>query len=278
MPHNTAQASDYAFNLLRYLTLFGLLGTILIPIAFVISVSFRPPEEFFTAGVYLIPKNPSLKAWEQALKFLIEPLKNSLLIASGTTIVSMIIAVPGAYVFGRKDFPGKDIIYYALFVSLLFPHILLIVPITDIWFEIKLYNTVIGMWLALQIFVIPFMIYILRDYFEKLPKNLEEAAQIYGCTEFTAFVRVVLPIAMPAVVAVAFLAFLIGWNEFLFANMLTSGQGPRPAIVELFLLTQGTSGNVYWGRLMAITLILGTPPTVLYLFARSYLGQAFNIT
>jgi len=255
-----------------------LLATVLLPLAFVISVSFRPPAEFYTEGLYLIPKTPTIDAWEQAFEALRRPLINSAMIATGTAAIALVISVPGAYVFGRKEFPGKQAAFYLLFISLLFPHVLLIVPISDLWYAAGLFNTIPGMWLALQVFITPFSIYILRDYFEKLPRNLEESAQVYGCTEFSAFVRVVLPVAMPAIVAVAFLAFLIGWNEFLFANMLTTGTGPRPAIVALFNQTRGTSGDIFWGKLMAMSLIIGTPPTVLYLTARRYLAQAFDIS
>jgi len=104
--------------------------------------------------------------------------------------------------------------------------------------------------------------------------NLEEAAQVYGCTQFQAFVRVVLPLSAPALVAIAFLAFLIGWNDFLFANMLTTGEGPRPAVVQVFFTTQGGE-RIFWSWLMAGCLIVGTPPVVLYILGRRYLQEAF---
>jgi len=167
-------------------------------------------------------------------------------------------------------------LFYLIVIALLFPYIVLVIPITDIWIDVGLFNTVVGMWVAYQIFVTPFAVWILRDFFENLPASLEEAAQVYGHTKFSAFMRVILPVAAPAVIAVGFLAFLTGWNDFLFSNLLTNPNGPQPAIVRVF---NDTSNNrTLWGPIMARVLIIGTPPTVLYLLSRRYLSQAFAVS
>lgn len=267
---------DVGFEIVRVLILMVLLGMIVPPVLFVISVSFRPPPEFFSQSILLVPKDPTVQAWREAFQSLREPLFNSFLIATGTSILSLVITIPGAYVFARREFPGKKVGFYAILIALLFPYILLVVPISDIWYDIGLYNTVPGLWIAYQSFIVPFAIWILRDFFEQLPANLEEAAQMYGCTQFSAFVRVILPLSAPAIAAVGFLAFVIGWNDFLFSNMLTTGQGPRPAVVSIFLNTVGGEQQ-YWASMMAQSLIIGTPPTILYLVSRRYLSEAFAV-
>lgn len=100
---------------------------------------------------------------------------------------------------------------------------------------------------------------------------------VYGCSEIAAIYRVVVPLSMPAVVAVGFLAFLAGWNEFLFAHVLTTGNGPRPAVVHLFVTVVSTEG-IDWSLLIAEAIVVGLPPTVLYLFARRYLAEAFAMS
>ncbi|QCC49380.1 carbohydrate ABC transporter permease [Halobellus limi] len=264
---------DYLYKIALYGTLVVLLAMALLPFIYALSISFRPYSEVF-GTVHWIPKNPTLDPWRTAFSDLATPLKNSFLIATGTAVLSLIITIPGAYVFGRKQFPGKDIAFYAIIVALLFPYILLIVPIVDIWNDFGLYNTIPGLWLAYQVFVTPFAIWILRDFFEGLPDNIEEAAQVYGCTQFSAFLRVILPLSMPAIIAVGFISFLVGWNDFLFANMLTTGSGPRPAVVQLFISTTGGE-QTSWALLMAETILIGTPPTILYMISRRYLGNAF---
>jgi len=266
---------DVSFEGLRILVL-GFITTIaLVPIMYVIMSSFKSPTEFFVSNIQLIPEQLTLQAWSEGFSALRGPLVTSSIIATGTTILSLTITIPGAYVFARREFPGRKLIFYLVVVSLLFPYILLIIPIADIWDTIGLYNTIPGMWLAYQVFVAPFAIWLLRDFFAGLPKNIEEAAQIYGCTPFGAFVRVVIPLSAPGLMAVMFMSFLIAWNDFLFANLLLQ-QNTQTVIVTLFNTTQGGE-RTYWGMLMAQALITGIPPTVLYMVARERLTNAFAI-
>lgn len=270
------ELSDTAFEVLRLIILTSILAIIVLPVLYVISVSFRSPQEFFSSGVYLIPKEPTFQAWTDAIETLREPLMNSAQIATGTMILSLVITIPGAYVFGRKEFPGKRIGFYGIVSALMFPYIILIIPITDIWYDFNLHDTIPGMWLAYQTFVVPFAIWILRDFFEKLPEDLEEAAQVYGCTRIEAFYRVILPLSIPAIASVGFLAFLVGWNDYLFSSLLTTGAQVQPAIVTLFEITTGSERN-YWALIMASTLLVGIPPAVLYMFARRHITNAFAV-
>lgn len=271
------EVGDAWTRFMTYSVITFLLMMNIVPFLFIISVSFTPPEAFF-GDPSLIPANPTLEAWQSAFSELKDNLLNSAIIATGTAVLSMAITIPGAYAFARKRFYGKKFTFYAIVTAMMFPYVLLVIPVMDLWSTFNLYNTIPGMWLAYQIFVTPFAIWILRDFFQNLPKDLEEAAQVYGCSQFSAFTRVILPLAAPGIVAVGFLAFLTGWNDFLFSNLLTTGTGPVPAVPVLYGTIGGGSGErVYWGKLMAETLIIGIPPTVLYLFARNYLESAFAV-
>ena len=267
---------DAMFAVLKYATLAFFVVTVLVPLIFVVTVAFRPPPEFFGTDPHIIPQSPTLDAWTSAIDNLRDNLINSAIIATGTTLLSMAICIPGAYVFGRQEFPGKEWGFRLIMVALLFPYILLVIPLTDTWYRLNLYNTTLGLILAYQVFVTPFAIWILRDFFEGLPANIEEAAQVYGCSQFQAFYKVILPLSLPAVMATGFLAFLVGWNDFLFSNMLTTGTGPRPAVVSLYLQTVGGE-SIYWGSVMSMALIVGLPPTVLYLVSRRYLTESFAV-
>jgi multiple sugar transport system permease protein len=269
-------AWDVAYYVAKYVLLVLLVAMILIPVLYVVSVSFRPLSELFAGGFHFITRNPTLDNWMRAWENMKQPLINSAIISTGTMIFSLLIVVPGAYVFGRKEFPGKKWLFRLIIVTLLFPYILLTIPIMDLWNDLGLFNTIPGLWIAFQVFVTPFALWILRDFFANLPSNLEEAAQVYGCSQFSAFLRVILPLSAPAVVAVGFLAFLVGWNNFLFPSFLTTGTGPRPAVVQLYVTTQG-SETTNWGLTMTQTLLVGIPPAVLYMIARRYLTSAFVV-
>lgn len=267
---------DLAFHTTKYTILFVLLASIVVPYLIVFSVSFRPPTEFY-GDPHLIPRNPTLDGWVGGWDLVSENIVNSIFIALGTTILTLVVTIPGAYVFGRKQFPGRKPLFYMIVLALLFPYILLIIPLTSMWYDFGLFNTIPGLWIAYQVIVTPLSLWILRDYFSKMPHNLEEAAQVYGATQFSAFLRVILPLAMPAIIAVGFLAFTIAWNDFLFANMLTTGNGPRPAVVQLYNLQVRGEGG-YWAQLTAVSLIIGLPPTAMYLAARRYLTAAFTFS
>jgi multiple sugar transport system permease protein len=265
---------DALFTNLKAISLVVLLAMVLLPFLYTVVVSFRPATQLF-AGPHWIPRDFTLEWWTSVLGNYRMPLWNSFVVATGTAILSLLITIPSSYAFGRKEFPGRDLLFYTVIIALLFPYIVLVIPVTDIWDELGLFNTVVGLWVAYQIFVTPFAIWILRDFFENLPAQLEEAAQVYGHTQFSAFVRVILPIAGPALIAVAFLSFLTAWNDFLFSNLMTTSGGPQTAVVQIFGNT--SQNRTQWGPILAAVLVIGLPPTVLYMFARRYLSRAFAV-
>lgn len=268
--------SDAFFQALKYLVLAFYFAMILIPFVFILSVGFLPKSELL-GPFHLIPQNPTLESYRFAIDSIGDNLINSFIAATGTAILTLVIAVTGGYVFARKEFPGKKVSFYAIITALMFPYVLMVVPITDIFYRVGLFNTFAGLILAFQLFVAPFALWVLRDFFEKLPPHLEEAAQVYGCSEFSAFVRVVLPLSRPALMSTGFIAFVIGWHEFLFSNMLTTYQGPRPATVQLYLDT--VTGNItFWGVMMAETVLVAIPTAVLYFIARQSISETFQFT
>lgn len=268
--------ADMLFRALKYLVILFFAVVILTPLVFIVTVSFMSPSEFFEP-FHLIPRIPTLESYTSAFRSIGDNLLNSFIASTGTALVTLLIAVTGGYVFARKDFPGKRIAFFGIITALMFPYVLLVVPITDMWDQLGLYNSFAGLILSFQLFVAPFALWVLRDFFENLPPNLEEAAQVYGCSEFMAFVRVVLPLSKPAIISTGFIAFVIGWQEFLFSNMLTTAQGPRPATVQLYLDTTA-SQITYWGQMMAETVLIAIPTIVLYFIARQSISETFQFS
>jgi ABC-type glycerol-3-phosphate transport system permease component len=259
---------------LAYAGLALVLALVLIPYVYVIVTAFKPAEEVYDAT--WLPRRISFDAWVEVFEvnhFHLY-LWNSLVAGAGSAALAILISVPGAYIFARKEFRFREPFFYMIVGTLIFPFILLIVPITIAWIRIGLFDTFVGLWLAFQIFAVPYSMWILRGYFAALPKNLEEAAMVYGCTQFQAFYRVMLPLAKPVIVSVLFLAFLQGWSDFLFSNMLTTGDGPRTASVAIYASTAGGE-RVEWQVLMVMTLLTGVPPVALYMLAQKHLAKTF---
>ena len=246
----------------------------LIPFGYVIVTAFKPDADLY--DVSWIPSQISFDAWRQVFgeNDFQANLLNSLIAGIGSAVLAICISLPGAYIFARKDFPFREPFFYMIVGTLIFPFILLIVPITITWIHVGLFNTYLGLWLAFQIFAVPYSMWILRGYFARLPRHLEEAARVYGCTQFQAFYKVMLPLAKPVIVSVLFLAFLQGWSDFLFSNMLTTGDGPRTAAVAIYTSTAGGE-RIDWGPLMVMTLVTGIPPVILYMLAQKHLAKTF---
>ncbi len=272
----TTDRSSPGHKILAYGGLLFVLALVLIPYIYVGLSSFKSPREMFE--VKWLPDEWSLEAWRYVifnLKFQ-NYLFNSFLAGLGAAVVALIVAVPGAYVFGRKEFRGKDIFFYLITLAMLFPFMLLVVPMTIIWIKIGLFDTIVGLWFAYQVFIIPFGIWMLRGFFAELPASLEECAMVYGCTQFQAFYRVMLPLAKPVIVSLLFLSFLIGWSDFIFSNMLTSGQGPRTGSVIIYNTAVGGE-RIEWELMMVMTLMAGVPPVILYILAQRQLMKTFSV-
>lgn len=266
--------STLAQKVLTYGALAFVLALILIPYLYVIVTAFKVPGEIYETS--WIPSEISFEAWRDV--FVINDfhvyLFNSLIAGIGSALLAVAISLPGAYIFARKEFRFREPFFYMIVGTLIFPFILLIVPITITWIRLGLFDTFIGLWLAFQIFAVPYSMWILRGYFAQLPRYLEEAAMVYGCTQFQAFYKVMLPLAKPVIVSVLFLAFLQGWSDFLFSNMLTTGDGPRTASVAIYVSTAGGE-RIEWETLMVMTLITGIPPVILYMLAQRHLSKTF---
>lgn len=256
-----------------------LAAAVVLPYLYVLSISVRPPTELFEYSVELVPDDPTLENWYEGVSDMAGPLINSVIVGAGTAVVSLFISVPSAYALGRTRFSHRREFLYLVGTALLFPYFLLAIPISVLWRDLGLFNTVPGLILAYQVYVTPFGTWILQSFFERLPRNLEDTARVYGLTRARAFVQVVLPLAFPGVVAVGFLAFLVAWNDLLFANLLTTSRGPRPAVVVLFeTVTRSSSGErTLWLLLAAESLIVGFPPAIMYMVTRRYLARSFRV-
>jgi multiple sugar transport system permease protein len=253
----------------------GVIGVLfLFPILYGFTVSLRPPANLVGSQT-LIPKEITFEFWILFFERAGQQLLSSLLIGTGVSILTLVISVPAAYAFARTDFPGRKFLFYFIIAVMLVPVVMLVVPVAQLWRDLGLYNTLTGIWLAVMIATIPVAIWILRDNFQRLPKNTEETARVYGCTRFQAFVRVILPLAAPAIIAVGFLNFLTAWNEFLFTNILTAPDGPRPAIAYLFSLLNVDATNS-WTFVLAGAYIISIPPATFYILSRRYLNKALN--
>ena len=199
--------------------------------------------------------------------------KNSLVIAFGATLLSVPIAAFGGYAFARYRAGGHPLQFIVIGTQML-PGIVLILPIFVIFTRIRLTDSLLGMIFAYMAFNIPFLVWILMGFFEGIPVDIEEAAAIDGLSPLGTLLRIVIPISTPGIMSSAILSFIMCWNEFLFALILT---GSKTSTVPVSLAAMVTQRGVLIGKLSAGTAIAIIPMIIISIFVKKYLVQGLTL-
>jgi multiple sugar transport system permease protein len=237
----------------------------LFPIYWMIATSLKSTADIFATPPILIPWPIDLTSYiTQVLhnKTLIEVLFNSVVISVGTTLLTLALAVPGAYALARLRLPGSGAILLFMLVGQLLPSIVIAGPLFVIFARVGLLNSHLGLILADTTFTLPFAVLMMRPFFLAVPGDLESAGKVDGCTQFGVLWRIVIPCVRPGLITVAAFAFLIAWGEFVFAVSLNQ-RSTQPVTVALnkFIGQYGT----HWNDLMAVSTVVAFP--ILFVFA-----------
>jgi multiple sugar transport system permease protein len=246
------------------------------PFYWMVNTSLKPASEIFLSPPTFASANWSLDAYSTVLTkrpvgryFL-----NSLAVALGTTVLSVTLAALAAYGFTRF-FPrgATPFIIFLLFTKML-PETLLIVPYFQLMSDLGLLNTYAALILAYSSFALPFSVWMLIGFFRSIPRDIDEAAMIDGAGYLQSFFRVILPLARPGLVAAALFTFLIAWNSYLWALVLTTDS-------SMYVLSVGVANmvgeyRVQWNELMAAAVIAALPVMVLYSLLERHLVNAIT--
>src|SRR5918993_4852781 len=241
----------------------------LIPVLWLISVSLKPPEAI-TDGRF-IPSEISFDNYKSLFEGgiddspFIKPLINSIGIALITTVIAILLASFTAYAIARLDFPGKLIILGGALAIAMFPPISTVGPLFDMWRALGLYDTYAGLIIPYLTFSLPLAIYTLVAFFREIPWDLEQAAQVDGATPFQAFRKVIVPLAAPGVFTAAILVFIFAWNDFIFANTLTSTDNARTVPAALAFFTGASQFEQPIGAIAAASVVVTIPIIIMVL-------------
>jgi multiple sugar transport system permease protein len=189
---------------------------------------------------------------------------NSAVLAVGTIFLVLLVAAPGAYAAARYQFRGKNSILMTILATSMIPGISILIPIYLLGIKAKLLNSYLFMILVYSAWLIPQAIWFIKNFIEVVPRDMEEAALIDGCTVIGAFCRVVLPMIQPGLAAIAILNFIFVWNDFLIGAVLTNQEEMRTVQVGLVRFIQDTMG-VWWGQFLAFAM-LAILPVLLFFF------------
>jgi multiple sugar transport system permease protein len=248
----------------------AILGFALLPWIWMMLSSLRPDSELTQSPITLIPNQLTLVHHIELLQRtnFIWNLRDSLVVASGAVALGLGLALPAAYAFSRFRFHCRGALRIGFLVINMFPVVMLILPLFVLMRELGLLDTYVALIAGHATFTLPFAIWLLTSYVDGIPQELDQAAMIDGATRLQALWLVVLPLALPGVVAVGIYLFITSWNEYLFALML-AGRNVRTVTVALQLFIG--ENQIQWGLLMAGGTLVALPATILFLFAQRQL-------
>lgn len=190
---------------------------------------------------------------------------NSIVVAVSTVALSLVLAVSAAYAIGRVQFRGRRLLLFMILGVSMFPQIAVLSGMFELINSLGLYNNLLALAFSYMMFTLPFTVWVLTTFMKELPKELEEAAIIDGATPLVIITRIFLPLMGPALVTTGLLAFIVAWNEFLFALTFTLTSEMRTVPVAIALISGASTHELPWGNIMAASVIVTVPLIVLVL-------------
>jgi multiple sugar transport system permease protein len=236
----------------------------LIPVVWIASLSLKKPEEVGDRKFFSGFSTENYDAVFSDDTF-IAALINSIGIASIATLISIVLAAMAAYATSRLNFTGKALILSGALAVAMFPPISIVGSLFDMWRAVGLYDTWPGLIIPYMTFTLPLAIYTLSAFFREIPWELEQAAQVDGATPFQAFRKIIVPLAAPGVFTAAILVFIFAWNDFIFANTLTSTDNARTVPAALAFFTGASQFEQPIGAISAAAVVVTIPTIIMVL-------------
>lgn len=263
-------------DILRWTVALASLAIVIFPFYWMLNTSLKPTPEVFVSPPTFISMQWSFDAYGNLIKTrpILRYFANSLIVAVGATGLSLVLSALAAYGFTRFFIRGATAFVIFLLFTKMLPETLLIIPYFQLMSSLGLINSYAALILAYSSFALPFSVWMLIGFFRAIPREIDEAAIIDGASRLEVFFRVILPLARPGLVAVALFTFLIAWNSYVWALVLTTDS-------SMYVLSVGIANlvgeyRVQWNELMAASVIAALPVMVLYAFLERHLVGAIT--
>lgn len=246
------------------------LGILAFPFVWIILTSIRPSDQLLTRTLQFFSDTITFENYRELLgSGFTRYIWNSLFVCTVAMIITAIISLLTAYSFSRRQFRWRGTLLIFVVFTQLFPYIILVTPVYMIFFRAGLINTYTGLIIAYVAISIPFSVYMLLGYLDSIPKQLDEAAVIDGCSTLQVIFRVILPVAWPGVSVTAIYAFVRSWSDYLFAVIITSQDSLRT--VQLGLANFFGEYTTRWDLVMSASVIATLPTLVIFFFLQKRL-------
>lgn len=249
---------------IKYIVLAALGVVVAFPFFWMISCALRLPNELLTSPPQLLPSNPVLDNFTHVLFETDVPryFLNTLIVSVTATVLCIIIAVPAGYSFARHNYRGKNIVVLLILLCNMIPQTSTLVPLYQSLNSLRLIDNKFALAFTHLLCMLPFSIMMTRGFIRTLPKTLEEAAMIDGCTKVGTMARIIIPICAPGIFATAMYAFMISWEEFTYAMTFTTSKTARTISVGLEMFS--TEFKVDWGSILASAVLMTLPILILF--------------
>ncbi|MFP4020096.1 MAG: carbohydrate ABC transporter permease [Halanaerobium sp.] len=249
------------------LLLILVLTFVLMPFITMFSSSFKPNNEQTAFPPTITPDNPTISNYLGVLNPDVFPFlqyfKNSLIVAFLSAGIGVAVSIFGSYSFARLEYTGRDVIKRGVLMIYMFGGVLLVIPLFQMITKLGLFDTRTSLIITYVVQTLPVSLYMLGNYFRTIPESIEEAAIIDGCSRLEVIYRIVLPLSAPAIVSVFIYAFMIAWNEYLFASVFINSASLRTLPLGLNQLFH--TQHYIWGRMMAASVLTAVPVIILFL-------------
>jgi len=241
------------------------------PFFWMVSTSFKPLREIFVSPPYFLPKDFTLANFDRLFeqtRFLTY-FKNSVFVSTSAVALTMAIATAGAYSLTRFRFYGREKIASLILFTYMFAPIMIVIPFYVLIKKIGIANTHLALIMAYTAFCLPFSLWLLRAFFQSIPLVLEEAALVDGATRFRAVFHVILPLALPGIIATSIFTFILAWNDYIFVRILITSDNLKTLSVGIADLHNATV--IDWGMIMSGGMLITIPVLVFFIFIQRYL-------
>ena len=239
------------------------------PVFWMISTAFKPNEQIVSLNPTWIPLHPTISHFRAAIDkpFFWVDVKNSLIVVTTTVVIAIVVAFLAAVALARYRFGGRKLFIVLVIGIQMLPQAGLIIPLYVVLARYHQTNALTGLIVTYMTFVLPFCVWTLRGFLIGIPKDLEEAAMVDGSTRLGVFVKILLPLMGPGLVATSVFAFITTWNEYIFARVLLNDQGKQTITVWLSAFL-GSSRHTDWGALMAASTLTAIPVVIFFLLVQ----------
>lgn len=250
-----------------------ILCVLLFPLFWILVTSLKTEQEIFRIPPTLFPQVLNTKSYAAQVETgdfnMFRSFANSLMISAGAMAIAVVLAVPASYGIAKYRFKGRKLMLLGFLVTQMLPVSVLLTPMFIMFKNMRVYNTPVAAILADATIGIPFSVLILKNYFSAVPHELEEAAYIDGCNRFSAFVRVLIPIAKPGVMVCAIFSFLYAWGDLAYGMTFIIDQQKRPITAGIFNF-MGQYGTK-WSYLTAFAVVTIVPVALIFIFMQKYI-------